>query len=197
MLSLPNIKLAQSALFVLLALSLSVFTVYGQTASHVQTGQTADVSDVVKHPGQYMGKQVTVQWKVDRVFSPSAIGLEKNEKHLLVVSVEQGGLPSGEKKGEPITATGMIRNFDQAQFEKDYGKIDFGNAPLAKFENKPVLVIGGHKTAKLEQPTETTQPETTQEHALPRTASSLPGLGLAGLIALIVGLGVPRFRRQS
>jgi hypothetical protein len=197
MLSLPNSKLVQTALFVLLALNLAAFTASAQKASHVPAGQTADVSDVVKHPGQYMGKQVTVQWKVDRVFSPSAIGLEKNEKHLLVVSVEQGGLPSGEKKGEPITATGMIRNFDQAQFEKDYGKIDFGNAPLAKFENKPVLVIGGHKTAKLEQPTETTQPETTQEHALPRTASSLPGLGLAGLIALIVGLGVPRFRRQS
>jgi hypothetical protein len=41
------------------------------------------------------------------------------------------------------------------------------------------------------------QPQTEQTpNALPRTASNLPGIGLAGLIAVLLGLGLPRLRRQ-
>jgi hypothetical protein len=157
-----------------------------------------------------MGKKVTVQWKVDRVYSPSTIGLEKDERHLLVVSVPPGALASGEmKKGDPFTATGVIRNFDRSALEREYGTMDLGNAPLNKFENKPVLVVGGQKSAQLQprqksvverqKPSEaerSTQATAPSEQTLPRTASPLPAIALAGLLALIAGLSIPLLHRQ-
>src|SRR6185369_5531548 len=117
-----------------LVLNLVTFSAFGQSKGNqsaspqAQVGQTVDVSDVAKNPQQYMGKEVTVEWKVDRVYSPNAIGLEKDEKHLLVIGVTPGALgdTSAMKKGDPFAATGVVRNFDRAGLERQYGTIDFG-----------------------------------------------------------------------
>src|SRR5262249_30262683 len=75
-------------------------------------------------------------------------------------------------------------------------------APLDKFENKPVLVVTGGKSAKLQNPESTVaerQNPSVAEQApasLPRTASPLPAVGLAGLLFLMLGLGLPLLRRQ-
>src|SRR5215831_4940101 len=106
--------------------------------SSAQSGQTADVSDVAKHPDQYVGKRVTVDWKVDRVYSPTVIGLEKNEKHLLVIA--PNGFSEQMKKGEPFKGTGVVRNFDKAELARDYKNVDLGKAPLHKI--KDVLILG-------------------------------------------------------
>ena len=220
------------------------------SAGSLASAQVVDVNDVVTHPNQYVGKEVTVQWKIDRVYSPTAIGLEKDEHHLLVVALPSASLSNGEmKKGEPVTLTGIVCNFDRAAFDRQYGKLNYGDAPLGKFKNKPVLIVTGAQSARLEEqaqePVAQVQPPTVEEstssteqqaaipptveqpatppvgaailHAaarstdiasnelpaapsqqeLPRTASSLPGLALAGLIATILGLGIPRLRRQG
>jgi hypothetical protein len=170
-----------------------------------------------------MGKEVTVAWKVDRVYSPNAIGLEKDEKHLLVIAVKPGALgdTSAMKRGDPFTATGVVRNFDRTELERQYGTIDFGKSSLHDFDNKPAVVVGAHRAAQLEQPqtstverekpspvTEST-PQTEQapqavapsepkneSTELPRTASPLPLIGLVGFLALMAGLSVPLLRRQ-
>jgi hypothetical protein len=191
--------------------------------SNLRTAQTADVSDVATHPDQYMGKEVTVQWKVDRVYSPNAIGLEKDEKHLLVVGVTPGALgdTSTMKKGDPFMATGVVRNFDRAEFQRQYANIDFGKSSLHDFDNKPAVVVGARQAARVEppktsnverekpaavtEPTPQTEPapqatapapQTDENQALPRTASPLPLIGLIGVLALMAGLSVPLLRRQ-
>ena len=205
-----------------LVFSLITFSAFGQSKRN-QVGQTADVSDVAKNPQQYMGKEVTVEWKVDRVYSPNAIGLEKDEKHLLVIGVTPGALgdTSAMKKGDPFSATGVVRNFDRAGLERQYGTIDFGKSSLHEFENKPVVVVGARHAAQLEHPqtptverekpssvTESTpqseqapQPAAPSEQksesaALPRTASPLPLIGFIGFLALLAGVSVPLLRRQ-
>ena len=184
-------------------------------SSQVQSGETADVTDVILNPDNYAGKEVTVNWKIDHVYSPTTIGLEKNEKHLLVVKVGTGPFPAANmKQNEPVTFTGTVRKFDQEALERDYGKMDFGNAPLKKIQT--VLIVGEPQSAKLEQPqvaepeaAPPAQPEAVapeapapveqaskQPEALPRTASPLSLFGLAGMMFLVLGLGIPLFRRQ-
>jgi hypothetical protein len=209
--------------------NLITFSAVGQSkrnqsaSSQSQVGQTADVSDIAKNPAQYMGKEVTVAWKVDRVYSPNAIGLEKDEKHVLVIGVTPGALgdTSTMKRGDPFTATGVVRNFDRTALERQYGTIDVGKSSLHDFDNKPAVVVGAHRAAQLEHPqtstvkrekpssvTEST-PQTEQapqaaapsepkneSAALPRTASPLPLIGFIGFLALMAGLSVPLFRRQ-
>ncbi|PWT77888.1 MAG: hypothetical protein C5B58_16065 [Acidobacteria bacterium] len=189
------------ALLVVTVLVLAGFTAFAQSGP--RSSRTTDVADVVLNPDQYVGKRVTVQWKIDRVYSPTAIGLEKNEHHLLVVSVPPATLSTGDmKKGEPFTATGIVENFDRAKFEREYGNLDYGKAPLDKFDNKPVLVVTGAKSAKLQKPqasvSEPQNPSTAEPGpaSLPRTASPLPALGFVGLLSLTLGLGLPLLRRQ-
>ena len=190
-------------------------------SSQVQSGETADVTDVIRNPANYAGKEVTVNWKIDHVYSPTTIGLEKDEKHLLVVKVGTGPFPAANmKQNEPVTFTGTVRKFDQEALERDYGKMDFGNAPLTKIHT--VLIVGEPQSAKLEQPqvaepenppapeaAPSAQPEavapeapapveqaSNQPEALPRTASPLPLFGLAGVMFLVLGLSIPLLRRQ-
>jgi hypothetical protein len=194
-------KSVQLFFLLLLALNFAAFSAFAQSeqyhrdpakSSSVHSGQVADVADVAKHPDQYMGKDVTVEWKIDRVYSPTTIGLEKDEHHLLVVAVPPAVLSKDQmKKDDPFTATGKIRNFDRAQLEREYGSIDFGNTPLDKFKDKPVLVVTRGRSARLGQ-----QPAASPK-ALPRTASSLPALGLAGLLCVMLGFGIPLLRRSS
>ncbi len=132
------------------------------------SAKVVDVNDVVTHPNQYVGKEVTVQWKIDRVYSPTAIGLEKDEHHLLVVALPSASLSNGEmKKGEPVTLTGIVCNFDRDAFDRQYGKLNYGDAPLGKFKNKPVLIVTGAQSARLEEqaqePVAQVQPPTVEE----------------------------------
>ena len=77
----------------------TIIAKYAESAGSVASAQVVDVNDVVTHPNQYLGKEVTVQWKIDRVYSPTAIGLEKeNEHHLLVVALPSASLSNGEMK---------------------------------------------------------------------------------------------------
>jgi len=209
-------KPLQLALMLVTLLIVAAFPVFAQSgqspasrATNVRTGRVADVADIALNPDQYMGKRVTVQWKVDKVYSPTTIGLEKDEHHLLVVWVPPATASTANmKKGEPITATGTVENFDSAKFEREYGKLDFGNAPLDKFNNKPVLVVTGAKSTRLQNSqgavagrqkpsTQEQTPSTeSQPASLPRTASALPALGLVGLLSLMMGLALPLLRRQ-
>ena len=125
------------------------------------------------------------------------------------------------KRGDPFTATGMVCNFNRAEFESEYGKIEFGKSSLHEFENKPAVVVGAHKAAQLQQPqTSTVERETpssvteptpqtepapqsatpsaqaAQNTALPSTASPLPLIAFVGAFALIAGFTVPLLRRQ-
>jgi len=195
-------------LFLFIALAFSTFT------SFAQTGRTADVSQIVKNPDQYIGKEVAVDWKIDRVYSPTTIGLEKDEKHLLVIFVSPGAAPANMKEGDPINVTGMVRDFDRDQFVQQYGNVDFGKAPLHSFDHKPVLVVGGSRTSNLgrsvvpntgerqkpavreQESATTTTDQSTNNTALPRTASPLPLIGLVGLVAMVCAFSLPLFRRQ-
>jgi hypothetical protein len=220
---LSNKLLLRLALF-FLVFNVAVFTAPAQSQQNTSksqsrsaSAQTADVSDIAKNPEQYTGKKVSVQWKVDKVYGPNAIGLEKDEKHLLVVGVTPGALgdTSTMKRGDPFTATGVVRNFDRAAFEHEYGNVDFGKSALHEFDNKPVLVVGARQAAELrqpqtstierEKPSSNTQPSPTTEpsqaqvgenRTLPKTASPLPLIALVGVLALMAALTLPLLRHD-
>jgi hypothetical protein len=177
--------------------------------SSAQSGQAADVSDVAKHPDQYVGKRVTVDWKVDRVYSPTVIGLEKNEKHLLVIAPD--GFSAHMKKGEPFKGTGVVRNFNKAELAREYKNVDLGKAPLDKI--KDVLILGTARSARVEQPqpvapepqasaptpapVQEAQNNNPENRTLPRTASPIQAIGLVGLLSLMCGVGIRVLRRQN
>jgi hypothetical protein len=177
--------------------------------SSAQSALTADVSDVAKHPDRYVGKRVTVDWKVDRVYSPTVIGLEKNEKHLLVIAPD--GFSEQMKKGEPFKGTGVVRKFDKAELAREYKNVHLGKAPLHKI--KDVLILGTARSARVEQPqpvapeqqaggptpapVQEAQNNTTSNRTLPRTASPIQSIGLVGLLSLMFGVGIRALRRQN
>jgi len=150
---------------------------------------------------------------------------QDTKDHILVISVGSDAHPQGElKEGKPTTATGTIRTLDRAALERDYGPIDFGTTPFEKFDGKPVLIRGPLQTAQLqkepERPTVTepvaaapepaptpapaAQPAVPEQIAsantateLPRTATSLPAIGLVGLLSLLGGIGIQLFRQRE
>jgi len=157
-------------LLVLFALSATAFI------ASAQSGQTADVSDVAKHPDQYAGKQVTLNWKVDHVYSPTVIGLEKNEEHLLVIAPD--GFPGKMKKGDAFKGTGVVRNFDKAALAREYKNVNLGKAPLHKI--KDVLILGTVKSAQLEKPQPTViEPEIQPVAPEEQAAAPAPAPALA------------------
>src|SRR5262249_51867200 len=106
-----------------------------------------------------------------------------------------------------VTLTGTVRKFDQEALQREYGAMNFGNAPLKKIDT--VLIVGNRQSTKAEQPrgiqrqkpsvtkgAQTQQPENSAPKELPRTASPLPLIGLSGLMFVVLGLGVPLLRRQ-
>jgi hypothetical protein len=61
-------------------------------------------------------------------------------------------LQDGFEEGKIIRATGTVRILDRAVLAREFGHIDFGSAPLDKFENEPVLLLGASEYAQfLEQ----------------------------------------------
>jgi hypothetical protein len=60
-------------------------------------------------------------------------------------------LQKGFKKGKIVRATGTVRMFDRAALEQEFGPIDFGSAPLDKFQNKPVLILGAREFAEYQR----------------------------------------------
>jgi hypothetical protein len=71
-------------------------------------------------------------------------------------------------EGKIVSATGMIRMFDRAALEQEFGTIDFGSAPLDKFKGEPVLVIGARQYAELKQ-----QPEPEQVAAVVKEETTI------------------------
>lgn len=69
-----------------------------------------------------------------------------------IPAVEVVRLHDGEwDEGKLVSATGTIRMFDCAALQQEFGTIDWGSAPLEKFEGQPVLIIGARQYLALKQ----------------------------------------------
>jgi hypothetical protein len=157
-----------------------------------------------------------------------------------IPAVEMIDLIDGDfREGKLVAATGVIRVFDRAALEQEFGAINFGSAKIEEFENEPVLVMGARQFAELKlrqpqieqqaalvepeplpepevfepapepepapvpepqepavvEPEPAPEPEVEVPSTLPKTATPLPVVGLAGLLSLMAELGLRICRR--
>jgi uncharacterized protein YdeI (BOF family) len=102
------------------------------------------INDIVADPTQYVGQQVTLGAEVNEVLSPNVVRMGEDNlftfsDSMLVVIPDDAQRPANLQDGTRIQATGTVRNFVQAEFQRDYNI--FSDADLyAEYENRPVLV---------------------------------------------------------
>jgi len=148
-------------------------------AADVYADDVTDVTvdDVLDNPGDYLGKQVTLEGEVDHPFGGNTFEMEDDkdlfgEDEILVISVMPEAQADGElEEGNLVTATGEIRCLDRAALESEFGTIDWGTAPVDELEGQPVLVMGArefaeaHRAKPVEEQAEVIEPEPMPEPA--------------------------------
>jgi len=123
-----------------------------------------DLDDVLDNPQEYVGKTVTIEGEVDRVYSNSTFAIEDDadlfgEDHILVITVSPNATVSNLdsddmeatvgslKEGKLVRATGTIRMFDRTALETDFGTMALGDLPAEFDSSRPVLIIGAQERA--------------------------------------------------
>jgi hypothetical protein len=123
--------------------------------------EEVSVDDVLDDPDKYVGRLVTLEGEIDHIRSGSTFVMEDDqdlfgEDHLLIVSIMSGVTADGEmEEGKLVRATGVIRYFDRAGLEREFGTLDLGIDSLDEFANQPVLVMGTREYAAAHQPQQT------------------------------------------
>jgi len=135
-----------------------------------------NTDDILDYPRLYADRDVTLEGRVDRMYSLTVTTMEDNYDlipsgdRILMISVLPAGakvkntaaadgdrpLPIVEsvellqrefKHGKIIRASGTVRIFDRAALEQEFGPINFGSTPVQTFQNEPVLLIGAREFA--------------------------------------------------
>lgn len=99
---------------------------------------TPEPGEVAEEPAPFIGKNVTISGKVERVISRNAFTLDDQEfiggKELLVV-----GATGAIDTGETVRVTGTIRKFVAAEIEKDLG-VKLQPELKAKYEGRAAAI---------------------------------------------------------
>jgi hypothetical protein len=121
------------------------------------------VDDVLDNPSEYLNKEVTLEGEVDRVYSDRTFAMEDDadvfgEDHILIISVMPtvavANLDDNDmevtnindlKEGKLVRASGVVRMFDRAALETEFGTLSVGELPANFDSSRPVLILGARE----------------------------------------------------
>jgi len=176
-----------------------------------QTGQTVKLDDLIDHKEQYYGKIVTVKGEMHRIFNDHVFTIEdddliKDDDVLIISDVPRAqavvALEKSIDPGKNVSVTGFVHKYDREELECLYGPLQLESREGHSFTKSPVLIVQKVQPAstQAQAPSPTTpervavaEPQAPAPEALPRTASSLPLLGLLGLVAVLAACAIRVF----
>ena len=183
------------------------------------TGQNVKLDDLIDHKDQYIGKTVTVEGEMHRIFSDHVFTIEdddllKDDDVLIISDVPRAqavvALEKSIEPGKNVRVTGYVHPYDKAKLECLYGPLQTESRDGHSFTKAPVLIVQGLQASAptagaappppapaataTSQPApqrlETAQPEGGAPAALPQTASDLPFVGLIGIVLVLTALAI-------
>lgn len=109
----------------------------------------ASLDRILEEPEEFYGEEVTVSGEVQRILALRVFTVSGTDgiadQPLLVIGLDEDPRVYGRAVGAPlderdtVRATGMLREFKLAEVEAELG-IDVGDAVLAEFEGRPVVI---------------------------------------------------------
>lgn len=111
--------------------------------------------EITQNPSRYYGQVLAVPGEVEEIVGPNSFTLDEEQligaNDLLVVALNpQRPIDEGEK----VVATGVLRPFVLAEFDRDYDltwDLDIQQKIEAEYQNKPVLVVNDVYPSAVEQ----------------------------------------------
>jgi hypothetical protein len=185
-----------------------------------ETGQTVKLDDLIDKKEQYIGKIVTVDGEMHRIFTDRVFTIEDDDllrdddvlvisdvpRAQAVVALEQSIDP-----GKNVRVTGFVHEYNPEKLECLYGPLQTESREGHSFTKSPVLIVQRVQVAEAEAPSETApeqlalaaEPETPapategalaqEERALPQTAGGTALLGILGLFAVLTACAIRAF----
>jgi hypothetical protein len=188
-------------------------------------GETVKLDTLLDHKEQYIGKTVTTEGEMHRVFTDHVFTIEDDDfirdDDLLIISnvpVAETVVPleNSVEPGKDVRVTGFVHEYDRQKLECLYGPLHLESREGHSFTKGPVLIVEKVQAVNLETPPEPelekpapvaaepepapapapeAEPVAEEGRTLPATASGLPLTGLLGLLSLVTAYGVQYFRR--
>jgi hypothetical protein len=186
--------------------------------SNAGAGETVKLDDLIDHKDRYMGKVVTVTGEMHRIFNDHTFTIEdddlfKDDDVLIISDVPRAqavtALEKSIEPGKNVRVTGFVYEYDKQKLECLYGPLQTESRDGHSFTKAPVLIVQKVQPAATavtapgqaepnqlalaqpEQPAPAAPAETPT--ALPKTASSLPFVGLFGLVFVLAAWGIRSF----
>jgi hypothetical protein len=184
-----------------------------------ETGQSVKLDDLIDKKDQYVGKIVTVEGEMHRIFSDNVFTIEdddllRDDDVLIISDVSRDkavvALEESIDPGKNVRVTGYVHEYDKEKLECLYGPLQTESREGHSFTKSPVLIVQRVQMAEAAPPEEApeqlalaAEPETPEpateeaitqeERALPRTASPMALVGLLGLVAVFSGWAIRVF----
>jgi hypothetical protein len=184
-----------------------------------ETGQMVKLDDLIDKQDQFIGKIVTVEGEMHRIFSERVFTIEdddllRDDDVLIISDVPRQqavvALENSIDPGKNVRVTGFVHKYDQKELECLYGPLQTESREGHSFTKSPVLIVQRVQAAEAQAPSEVPQglaaaeereaqapaPERApveQAAALPRTAGEMPFIGLLGLVLVATALAIRMF----
>lgn len=183
-----------------------------------EAGQAVKLDDLIDKKEQYIGKTVTVEGEMHRIFTDRVFTIEdddllRDDDVLIISDVPRAqavvALEESIEPGKNVRVTGFVHPYDRDELECLYGPLQTESREGHSFTKSPVLIVQkvqlAQTTAAAEtepealalaepEPVAIAQAEQFEEPAtLPRTASNTALIGLLGLACVLIAVAIRVF----
>jgi len=181
------------------------------------TGQMVKLDDLIDKQDQFIGKVVTVEGEMHRIFSDRVFTIEdddliRDDDVLIISDVPRQqavtALENSIDPGKNVRVTGFVHKYNAEELECLYGPLQTESREGHSFTKSPVLIVQKVMAEQAAEPSErapeqlaAVQRETPaqanpvdEDRELPRTASPLPLVGLLGMASMVTAIAIRKFR---
>jgi hypothetical protein len=184
------------------------------------TGQMVKLDDLIDKQDQFIGKVVTVEGEMHRIFSERVFTIEdddliRDDDVLIISDVPRQqavtALENSVEPGKNVRVTGFVHKYNAEELECLYGPLQTESREGHSFTKSPVLIVQKVMAAEAapaqrapeqlaavrpqsETPARRANTPVDEDRELPRTASGLPLVGLLGVASMIAAMAIRKFR---
>jgi hypothetical protein len=115
-----------------------------------ETGQTVKLDDLIDKPELYLGKVVTVDGEMHRIFTDRVFTIEdddliRDDDVLIISDVPReqavNALEKSIEPGKNVRVTGYVQKYDRQELECLYGPLQVESREGHSFTKSPVLIV--------------------------------------------------------
>ena len=120
------------------------------TISRSETGEMVKLDTLIENQEQYLGKTVTVEGEMHRIFTDHVFTIEdddflRDDDVLIISDVPRAqavdALEDSIEPGKDVRVTGFVHKYDKAELECLYGPLNTESREGHSFTKSPVLIV--------------------------------------------------------